>query len=44
MSSMKSEAPAASNSLNLILSWAFVGIPLAWGVWNTIKNAIKLFS
>ena len=25
------------------LFWAFVGIPLAWGVWITLKNAIKIF-
>jgi MFS family permease len=23
--------------------WAFVGIPLAWGVWITLKNAAKIF-
>jgi MFS family permease len=23
--------------------WAFVGIPLAWGVWITLKNAIVIF-
>jgi MFS family permease len=23
--------------------WAFVGIPLAWGVWITLKNAIRIF-
>ena len=23
--------------------WAFVGIPLAWGVWQTLVNAIKIF-
>ncbi len=25
------------------LFWAFVGIPLAWGVWITLKNAAKIF-
>jgi hypothetical protein len=25
------------------LFWAFVGIPLAWGVWITLKNAMKIF-
>jgi MFS family permease len=25
------------------LFWAFVGIPLAWGVWSTLLNAIKIF-
>ncbi|MGO4713327.1 OFA family MFS transporter [Bradyrhizobium sp. 2TAF24] len=23
--------------------WAFVGIPLAWGVWITLKNAVRIF-
>jgi hypothetical protein len=27
----------------LILAWGFVGIPLAWGVAETISNAMKLF-
>ena len=25
------------------LFWAFVGIPLAWGVWQTLDSAIKIF-
>jgi hypothetical protein len=25
------------------LFWAFVGIPLAWGVWITLQSAAKLF-
>jgi len=29
--------------LKLILAWGFVGIPLAWGVVQTIENAMKLF-
>lgn len=32
-----------SNSVKLILEWAFVGIPLAWGVIETAINAAKLF-
>jgi MFS family permease len=23
--------------------WAFVGIPLAWGVWKTLESALKIF-
>jgi ATP-dependent DNA ligase len=26
-----------------VLFWAFVAIPLAWGVWQTLVNAIKIF-
>jgi hypothetical protein len=27
----------------LALAWAFVGIPLTWGVLQTLSNAMKLF-
>jgi hypothetical protein len=26
-----------------VLFWAFVGIPLAWGVWKTLESAMKIF-
>src|SRR5262249_10875797 len=26
-----------------VLFWAFVGIPLAWGIWTTLKAAAKIF-
>jgi MFS family permease len=26
-----------------VLFWAFVGIPLAWGVWKTLESAAKIF-
>jgi hypothetical protein len=29
--------------IQLILAWAFVGIPLLWGVLQTLRNAMKLF-
>ncbi len=29
--------------LHLALAWGFVGIPLAWGVVQTVLNALKLF-
>jgi len=29
--------------LKLILAWGFVGIPLTWGVLQTLSNAMKLF-
>ena len=32
-----------SMKLKLLLAWGFVGIPLAWGVIQTISNAMKLF-
>jgi hypothetical protein len=29
--------------LKLLLAWAFVGIPLAWGIVHTLRNALLLF-
>jgi hypothetical protein len=29
---------------HLALAWGFVGVPLAWGVMQTLLNAMKLFS
>jgi hypothetical protein len=37
-------APSSSgNGLKLLLAWGFVGIPLAWGVIQTLVNAVKAF-
>ncbi len=30
-------------NLKVLLAWGFVGIPLLWGVSQTIANAMKLF-
>jgi hypothetical protein len=30
-------------TLQLVLAWGFVGIPLAWGVIETVLAAAKLF-
>jgi len=30
-------------SIGALAFWAFVGIPLAWGVWITLSNAMKIF-
>ncbi len=32
-----------TTTLQLVLAWGFVGIPLALGVLQTIENALKLF-
>jgi hypothetical protein len=29
--------------LKLALAWGFVGIPLLWGIYGTLVNAMKLF-
>ena len=27
-----------------VLFWLLVGIPLAWGIWNTVEKALVLFT
>jgi hypothetical protein len=27
----------------LVLSWALVGLPLAWGVWQVFEKSLDLF-
>ena len=29
--------------LKLVLFWAYVAIPLAWGVWMTVQKSLPLF-
>jgi MFS family permease len=50
--SAKSEAAIQHGSFGIgkggldgkaVLFWAVVGIPLAWGVWQTLQSAIKIF-
>ena len=31
------------NAAKLVLAWGFIGIPLVWGVLQTLANALKLF-
>jgi hypothetical protein len=40
---MTTQTTDNSMTLKLILAWGFVGIPLAWGVIQTLTNAMKLF-
>jgi len=30
--------------IRLIIAWTFVGVPLAWGVYRTIRTAEPLFA
>ena len=39
---MSSEQNGTS-TLQIALAWGFVGIPLLWGVLQTLTNAMKLF-
>ena len=34
---------SSGNGLKLVLAWGFVGIPLAWGIYKTLMNALLLF-
>jgi len=29
--------------LRLVLAWALVGVPLAWGVWQVFARSLDLF-
>lgn len=40
---MDTATQSGTTSLRLILAWGFVGIPLTWGVIETLLNALKLF-
>ena len=40
---MTSSNQNGTTILQLVLAWGFVGIPLAWGVTETVTNALKLF-
>ena len=40
---MATEKQNGTTALHLVLAWGWVGIPLAWGVWETVLNAMKLF-
>jgi hypothetical protein len=37
------ESTSAGNGIKLVLAWGFVGIPLVWGVVQTLLNAVKAF-
>lgn len=40
---MTRQTPAGTRTLHLILAWGLVGLPLLWGVLQTLRNALKLF-
>jgi hypothetical protein len=43
MMTSERERVAPNNGVKLALAWTFVGIPLVWGVVQTLVNAIKAF-
>jgi hypothetical protein len=40
---MSEQTTGGTTLFHLVLAWGFVGIPLAWGVVETVSNAMKLF-
>ena len=36
-------APASGKLLLLVISWSWVGVPLAWGVFETLQRSLALF-
>jgi hypothetical protein len=41
---MSNPSQSGTTTLQLAAAWAFVGVPLLWGVINTLAAAAKLFS
>lgn len=41
---MSSDTASGTRLWQLILAWSLVGLPLLWGVLQTVRNALKLFS
>jgi hypothetical protein len=40
---MNTQNTVQGSVLKLILAWGFVGIPLLWGLFQTLRNALALF-
>ena len=38
-----SEDTKKSSTAAILLAWVLVGVPLSWGVYNTLLNSMKLF-
>jgi hypothetical protein len=43
MARTNSSTTDAGNTPKLIAAWLFVAIPLLFGLYDTLKNALKLF-
>jgi hypothetical protein len=37
------DAAKKSSGAVILVAWLIVGIPLSWGVYNTVLSSIKLF-
>jgi MFS family permease len=43
MGAVSEKTQRPTRPIQLIIAWGLVGIPLIWGVWKTVLNAINLF-
>ncbi|MDA1029939.1 MAG: hypothetical protein O3A56_00680 [Proteobacteria bacterium] len=41
---MASDSQGKTTGFQLLLAWVFVGVPLAWGLYQTILKAVPIFS
>ena len=37
------ERTSATSWAAVVIAWTLVGIPLAWGIYQTLQTAVKLF-
>ena len=37
------DAGRGTTTVQLIVSWSLVGVPLAWGVWQVVVKSMDLF-
>ena len=40
---MSDDNNGGTTTLQLALAWGFVAIPLVWGIYGTLVNAMRLF-
>jgi hypothetical protein len=40
---MTSQSAVTSSNITVVLAWLAVGLPLAWGVEQTLEKALALF-
>ena len=43
MGGVMEENTKKSSAAMILLAWVLVGVPLTWGVYNTMLNSMKLF-
>ena len=36
--------PSAASWVHVAVAWTLVGVPLGWGIWNTLEKALIFFS